>query len=183
MKDILTKSKANGKIIYINVLSNLLLTILVGGFLIIDGVCLLLLLRSSHKKIGLLISGILIIIFSLLTFYLNKTTDVFENLNLDYKTYNYSIVVLKDSEYKKIKDLKPKSIGYYDEESEEGIHAKMVIHSLNIPLKLGYKHHLDEKIYLTPHVGLNLRGNLSKQLFWDVLRCSFRLVFLAIATA
>lgn len=55
-------------------------------------------------------------------------------------------------------------LGYqysYDEESEEGIHAKMVIHSLNIPLKLGYKHHLDEKIYLTPHVGLNLRGNLS----------------------
>lgn len=116
---VLTSLLLLSKIIYINVLSNLLLTILIGVFLIIDVLCVWLLLRSRCKKVGLLISGILIVVFSFLTFYLNKTTYVFENLNLDYKTYNYSVVVLKDSEYKKIKDLKNRRIGYYDEESEE----------------------------------------------------------------
>lgn len=107
------------KIIYINILSNLLLSILSIIFLIIDSICIFLLLKSNHKKIGLLVSGFLIITFSLLTFYLNKTTNVFANLNLDYKTYNYSIIVLNNSKYDKIKDLKNKNIGYYDEESEE----------------------------------------------------------------
>lgn len=108
-----------GKIIYINILSNLLLTLIAGIFLIIDSICVFMLLLSRYKKIGLLISSILIIVFGVLTFYLNKTTTVFENLDLDYKTYNYSVVVLNNSNYKKIKDLKNKKVGYYDEESEE----------------------------------------------------------------
>ena len=107
------------KIMNINILSNLLLVALIGVFVIIDGFCLYLLLRSRKKKIGLLISSIFIIIFSILTFYLNKTTNVFESLNLNYKTYNYSIVVLENSKFNKIKDIKNKELGYYNEESEE----------------------------------------------------------------
>ena len=116
---VLTSILLLGKIIYINILSNLLLIILIAVFLLIDFSCIFLLLRSRHKKIGLLISSIFIIIFSILTFYLNKTTSIFDNLNLDYKTYNYSIVVLNDSKFSKLKDLKNKDLGYYDEESEE----------------------------------------------------------------
>ena len=108
-----------GKIIYINILSNLLLGLVAGVILIIDIICFFLLLKSKHKKIGLIISTLFIIIFSLLTFYLSKTTSVFESLSLDYKTYNYSVVVLKDSDYENIKDIKNKKLGYYDEESEE----------------------------------------------------------------
>ena len=116
---ILTTLLLLGKIVYINILSNILLIILIAVFLLIDFSCIFLLLRSRHKKIGLLISSIFIIIFSILTFYLNKTTSIFDNLNLDYKTYNYSIVVLNDSKFSKLKDLKNKDLGYYDEESEE----------------------------------------------------------------
>ena len=79
-----------GKIIHINILSNMLLGLVTGTILIINLICFLLLLKSKHKKIGLLISSIFIIIFTILTFFLNKTTSVFDNIKLDYKTYNYS---------------------------------------------------------------------------------------------
>ena len=59
------------------------------------------------------------IVFSLLDFYLGKTTGLLNNLNLNYKTYNYSVVVLKDSSYKKLKDITGKKIGYYDNGSDE----------------------------------------------------------------
>ena len=57
--------------------------------------------------------------FSIAYFFINKTTTIFEKLNLDYKTYNYSIVVLKTGNYDNLKDLQNKKIGYYNEESEE----------------------------------------------------------------
>ena len=108
-----------GMLVYINVLSNLLLGIAIGVILLIDGLVCFLLLKSRKKKIGLFISTILMIIYSLLGYYLYKTTDFLSNLNFDYKTYNYSVVVLKDSEYEKLKDITNKELGYYDEETSQ----------------------------------------------------------------
>lgn len=108
-----------GMLIYLNVLSNILLAVTIGVILLIDIACCFLLLKSKKKKTGLVISTLLMIIYSLLSYYLYKTTDFLSNLNFNYKTYNYSVVVLKDSEYEKLKDITNKNLGYYNEENEQ----------------------------------------------------------------
>jgi len=88
-----------GMIIYLNILNIKLLGIVIGIILVIDLITCFLLLKSKKKKTGLLISTILILLYSFISYYLYKTTDFLSNLNIDYKTYNYSVVVLKDSKY------------------------------------------------------------------------------------
>lgn len=95
-----------------------LLLILV-AVLLADMISIFFMLRGKKKKLGLGIAVILIFAFSLLSFYINKTTGLLSSLNLNYKTYNYSVVVLKDSPYKKIKDIDGKNLGYYDDGSNE----------------------------------------------------------------
>lgn len=75
-------------------------------------------IKGKKKKIGSFLSIIVILIFSLLDFYLAKTTGLMSNLNLNYKTYNYSVIVLKSSHYKKLKDITGKELGYYDDSSD-----------------------------------------------------------------
>lgn len=108
-----------GSIIYLNVLNIPLLILVMFLIFIVDGFIILLMLRSKKKKMGFGISVILILLFSLLSFYINKTTGLLSNLNLNYKTYNYSVVVLKTSPYEKIKELDGKNIGYFDDGSVE----------------------------------------------------------------
>lgn len=107
-----------GMIIYLNVLSNILLGVVTFVILLINGVCCYWLLKSPKKKKGLIISGILIVLYSIFTFYIYKTTDFLNNLSANYKTYNYSVVVLKSSDYDKLKDIANKNLGYYDEEND-----------------------------------------------------------------
>jgi len=107
-----------GMIIYLGVLSNLLLCIVIGVITLIDIICCFLLLKSKKKKIGLLFSSILIIAYSIICFYIYRTTDFLSSLDSNYKTYNYSVVVLKSSSYKKLKDISNKDMGYYDEEND-----------------------------------------------------------------
>lgn len=118
-----------GMIIYLNILNIKLLGIVAGIILIIDLFTCFLLLKSKKKKIGLLISSILIIMYSFISYYLYKTTDFLSNLNLDYKTYNYSIVVLNDSKYEKLKDITNEELGYYKEENEQTIKSLEKINS------------------------------------------------------
>lgn len=108
-----------GSIIYLNVLGTIYLLLLIAGVLLIDGVCCRLLLRGKKKKTGIILSFLFIIIFSLLNYYLGKTTGLLSNLNLNYKTYNYSVVVLKNSDYKKLKDINNQTLGYFDDGSDE----------------------------------------------------------------
>ena len=108
-----------GMIIYLNVLNAKLLTLVTGVILIIDLFTCFLLLKSKKKKIGLLISTILILLYSFISYYLYKTTDFLSSLNLDYKTYNYSVVVLKESEYDKLKDIANEELGYYKDDNEQ----------------------------------------------------------------
>ena len=55
----------------------------------------------------------------LFSFYTLKTNGLINNLNLNYKTYNYSVIVLNTSKYKTIKDIKNKDLGYYKTDSKE----------------------------------------------------------------
>lgn len=106
-------------ILYLNVLSLMYLMIVVLTILLIDGICILMMFKGK-RKIGLGLSSIFILIFSICSFFIIKTTDFLSDMNLDYKTYNYSVIVLKDSSYDNLKDINGKLLGYYDNGSEEG---------------------------------------------------------------
>ncbi len=75
----------------------------------------------SLKKLKTKVKGfisifviIAIIAMTILSIYLNKTVNLLEkNGESRYKTENYSVLVLKESNYNSIKDLKNKNIGYY----------------------------------------------------------------------
>lgn len=108
-----------GSIAYLNVLNFVLLGLVIIIISSITFFCVLLMLRSRKKKTGFVFSFLLILVFALLSFYINKTTGLLNNLDLDYKTYNYSVVVLKDSSYKKVKDINEKKLGYFDDGSVE----------------------------------------------------------------
>lgn len=107
-----------GNLIFLNVLSNTYLVIIIGIVLILNGFLSMMMIKGKKKKIGSFLSIIVILIFSLLDFYLAKTTGLMSNLNLNYKTYNYSVIVLKSSHYKKLKDITGKELGYYDDSSD-----------------------------------------------------------------
>lgn len=113
-----------GSILYLNILSLPLLILVMAIILILSGFSILLMIKSRKKKTGFGISLILILLFSILIFYINKTTGLLSNLNLTYKTYNYSVVVLKDSPYEKLKDINGLNLGYYDDGSTETEKAK-----------------------------------------------------------
>ncbi len=104
---------------YLNVLSTTYLFLLIAGVILLDGISLFFLLKGKHKSIGVGLSIILILVLSILSFNIIKTTDLLNSLNLNYKTYNYSVIVLKDSDYQKLKDLNGKTLGYYDDGSQE----------------------------------------------------------------
>lgn len=121
-------------IIHLNVLTTKYLVLILGVIILLFGTCTFLTVKRKNKVIGFSLSTVLIITFSVLNFYLNKTNDFLGSLDIDYKTYNYSVVVLKTSNYKKLKDLNGKTIGYYDDGSEESQESLAKI-SKNIELE------------------------------------------------
>lgn len=76
-----------------------------------------------HKKsIKIIFTGISIIGilgFSYANYSAFNTLDVLNGMNIDYKSHNYSVLVLKNSNYKNIDDLKDKKVGYYDNGTSE----------------------------------------------------------------
>ena len=97
---------------------------LIIGFLIINIVIDSFLFRKKvkkYKKNIVLFFSILLIIFSFLPIiYMGKTMNFMESIVAsDYKIENYSVVVLKSSNYKSTKDIKNTSVGIY--ENTEGI--------------------------------------------------------------
>ncbi len=110
-------------LIYLNVLSDVYLILVVGLVLVIDGFLSMMMLFGKRKKLGCFLGIIFILVFSLLDFYLGKTTGFLSSLNKNYKTYNYSVLVLKDSSYKKMKDILGKNLGYFDSGTEDAKEA------------------------------------------------------------
>lgn len=108
-----------GSILYLNVLNLLFLIVVLGVIFLISTFIILLITKSRKKKLGLFVSIILILIYSFISYYILKTTDFLNNLNLNYKTYNYSVVVLKTSPYEKLGDISNLEMGYLDDGTPE----------------------------------------------------------------
>ena len=106
-------------LIYFNSLPILYLGIIIAIIGIIDLFLVMLMLHSRKKKTGALFSIVFSIIMAIISFFVFKTAGLLGNLNLNYKTYNYSVVVLKDSKYKKINDIKGKNLGFYETDGKE----------------------------------------------------------------
>lgn len=76
------------------------------------------LIRKKTRKAPRIIFGILSIILTIIYIlganYLNKTISFLQNITttLDYETQEYSVLVLKNSEFKEIDNLKDKAIGF-----------------------------------------------------------------------
>lgn len=70
---------------------------------------------KSNIKIGAeIVSTIMIIVLSFVSFYLYKTIDFMGNIKAkDYQIENYYVVVLKDSKYEKLEQLKDEKIGIH----------------------------------------------------------------------
>lgn len=102
-------------IIIINIFNILLLILIIIFILSIVFISIFLTFKSKAKRLCLSLLVLLIIIFSIITFYINKTNNLLNNLDLNYKTYNYSILVSNNSNYKNIKDLDTKYLGYYED--------------------------------------------------------------------
>ncbi len=91
--------------------------VIVFGILFIINLVNIFFIRKGKKKLKIF-ACVWSVIFSALMIlasnYIFKTTGVLNSGNLGYKSYNFSVVVLKDSNYKKIKDLKDKTMAYYE---------------------------------------------------------------------
>ena len=89
-------------------------------------------LKKFIKKFFSVISVLLSIVFIVGSFYLYKTYGVISGMiDTDYETYNYSVMVLKDSNYNSVSDIKNEVIGYYETKTNEN---KLLVEKVN---KLG----------------------------------------------
>lgn len=112
----------------------LILCVLLGG--ITAGLSLLILTRHGPKKraIGTFLSIIYLIFLILAIIYELNTIGFLKKLGFkNYKTENYSILVLNDSKYEKIEDLEKKNIGSLEfnndglKESKEKVEKKISV--------------------------------------------------------
>ena len=75
--------------------------------------------KKIVRIITMIISLIISIVLSFISFNILKTNSVLGNMNLNYKTHNYSVLVLKDSGYSDISELDGEKLGYYDNKLDE----------------------------------------------------------------
>ena len=108
-----------GSVVYLNTLPILYLGIIIGVVIVID-IWLIVIMKFGKRRIfNSFLCFIISLFMGLLSFYLLKTAGLLDNLNLNYKTYNYSVVVLKSSNYDKIGDIEGESLGYYKTDGNE----------------------------------------------------------------
>jgi len=103
----------------LNVLPIKFYSIILGGFLILNIVIDIFLFRKKPKKfkkntaLGFAIFLILVLILPI--FYMGRTLAFLKGIgDTGYNTENYSVIVLKDSKYEKIEDIKELSVGIYE---------------------------------------------------------------------
>ena len=106
-------------ILYIDILPIKYL-LYIGIFIgILDLILIFIKKKSKRKLLPSIIPFLLSIIMLVASFYILKTDGLLNNLNLNYKTYNYKVVVLKDSNYNKLNDIEDKQLGYYKTDGKE----------------------------------------------------------------
>lgn len=109
-------------VIKLNVLPTKYLVLVLGIISILNIVSITLnVLKRIPKKvkiINIVICSILSILFGILSFHVHNTDEFLEDMDIDYKTMNYVVVVLRSTEYDEVEDLKKSAIGYLNNESE-----------------------------------------------------------------
>ena len=106
-------------ILYIDILPIKYL-LYIGIFIgILDLILIFIKKKSKRKLLPSIIPFLLSIIMLVISFYILKTDGLLNNLNLNYKTYNYKVIVLKDSNYNKLNDIEDKQLGYYKTDGKE----------------------------------------------------------------
>lgn len=108
-----------GSLIYCNILPGIYQFLVIGVIVVIDLILLILMLKTKKKKTGAFLSVVLMAMMSVGGYYVLRTAGLLNNLNLNYKIYNYSVVVLKNSDYSKLKDIEGEELGYYKTDGEE----------------------------------------------------------------
>lgn len=74
---------------------------------------LVILMLKKKRKIGYILSILIIIIYSVITYYLGITMNFFSSLtSIHYTEKNYLVIVLNNEKYNNIKDLNNQSIAY-----------------------------------------------------------------------
>ena len=74
--------------------------------------------KKKRFALSNIYSTLILIILLPIMFFIIKTTNVRDSFNKNYTIYNYDVIVLKDTKYKKLEDLKKKKISYYIEEND-----------------------------------------------------------------
>ena len=103
----------------LNILSIKWFMLVLGVLLIIDFLLWLFIIKSKKKKTSSFIAILFTLILSLGSFYIFKTNGLLTDVVSNYKTYNYSVLVLNDIGYTKIKELDNKVMGYLDNDAKE----------------------------------------------------------------
>ncbi len=86
------------------------------GVMIIINLVTLIILKFTKRKIFKILPIIGCFIMGYLIFNITSTKNLLSAMNVNYKTNNYAVIVLKDSSYEKIKDLNNKQIGYLNDD-------------------------------------------------------------------
>lgn len=123
-------------IYFIDILPKNYFYILSGLFLIVDLILSYLLFSRSPvvSGFGKFFSALYMLLMIVATIYELNTIDFLKKIgNSEYVTLNYNVVVLKDSKYKNISDIKGENVGITDSYREE------VINKLNKEVSVKYK--------------------------------------------
>ncbi len=92
--------------------------------ILVIGILFYLIFRKKNiivKVVSVILVGLLCFSFIYISSYLNNTNEFFESTHKSYDTLNYSVIVLKENNYKKISDLKDKNIAYIDDDYKNDI--------------------------------------------------------------
>lgn len=112
-----------GLIVYVDILPLKYLLALVGGLFLLNIICDFFLFRKKVKKKPKKIFSVISIIFTLIllggSFFIYKTFGVLTDMSKEYKWYTYHVVVKNDSSYQNIKDIEGKTLGYYNDNSDQ----------------------------------------------------------------
>lgn len=129
-----------GFLLYIDVLPTKYLTILVLGVLFFNVLNIFLInLKKLNKKVKKIISTfivIIILIMIIVSFYLGKTVDVLlNNVDSKYKLENYSVLVLKNSDYENLEDIENQNVGYFENSTGSKLSNSKLSKKVNINFK------------------------------------------------
>ncbi len=100
--------------IYFSILPKLYLGLLIGGYVFVEGIILVLLKRKNKigNIIGILLTIILVIISVGIDFIFIRSDQILSRITkFEKEVTNYAVIVLKESNYTKIDDIKNKEIG------------------------------------------------------------------------